>query len=78
MIQRDHLTAIVELIKESMTQGKETRARGEKRRENRASQAGRVVKNPPAVAGDLRDVGVIPGHEKILGRRPSRTWLLVG
>ena len=28
-----------------------------------ASQEALVVKNPPAVAGDLRDVGLIPGHE---------------
>ena len=61
-----------------MTQGKETKARGEKRRENGASQVARVVKNPPAVAGDLRDVGLIPVHETIVGRRTSRTWLLVG
>ena len=37
-----------------------------------------MVKNPPAVAGDLGDVGLILGHEKIVGRRTSRTWLLVG
>ena len=29
-----------------------------------------VVKNPPAIAGDLRDVGSIPGS----GRCRSRKW----
>ena len=33
----------------------------------RASQVALVVKNPPANAGDLRDVGTIPG----LGRSPG-------
>ena len=32
-----------------------------------ASQAALVVKNPPASAGDIRDVGLIPG----LGRSPG-------
>ena len=32
-----------------------------------ASQVAPVVKNPPAKAGDLRDVGLIPG----LGRSPG-------
>ena len=34
---------------------------------NRASQAALVVKNPPAHAGDIRDVGSVPG----LGRSPG-------
>ena len=35
---------------------------------NQASQVALVVKNPPANAGDLRDVGLTPG----LGRFPWR------
>jgi len=35
--------------------------------EGRASQAALVVKNPPASAGDIRDVGSIPGS----GRSPG-------
>ena len=38
-----------------------------KAREMKASQVAPVVKNPPAKAGDLRDVGLIPG----LGRSPG-------
>ena len=34
---------------------------------NRASQVALVVKNPPANAGDSRDIGSIPG----LGRFPG-------
>ena len=34
---------------------------------NRASQVALVVKNPPANAGDIRDVGAIPGS----GRAPG-------
>ena len=34
---------------------------------NRASQVTAVIKNPPASAGDGRDVGVIPGS----GRSPG-------
>ena len=34
---------------------------------SRASQVAPVVKNPPANAGDARDVGLIPG----LGRSPG-------
>jgi len=33
----------------------------------RASQVALVVKNPPATAGDIRDMGLIPG----LGRSPG-------
>ena len=33
----------------------------------RASQAALVVKNPPATAGDARDMGLIPGS----GRSPG-------
>ena len=33
----------------------------------RVSQVARVVKNPPANAGDIRDAGLIPG----LGRFPG-------
>ena len=33
----------------------------------RASQAALVVKNPPATAGDARDMGSVPG----LGRSPG-------
>ena len=32
-----------------------------------ASQVALVVKNPPAIAGDVRDVGSVPG----LGRSPG-------
>ena len=32
-----------------------------------ASQVALVVKNPPAIAGDIRDVGSVPG----LGRSPG-------
>ena len=32
-----------------------------------ASQVGLVVKNPPANAGDLRDLGSIPGLGRSLG-----------
>ena len=32
-----------------------------------ASQVALVVKNPPAKAGDLRDVGSIPGSGRSLG-----------
>ena len=35
-----------------------------------ASQAALVVKNLPADAGDIRDVGLIPG----LGRSPEEAW----
>ena len=35
--------------------------------EYRLSQLALVVKNPPANAGDLRDVGSIPWFEKIPG-----------
>ena len=38
--------------------------------ERRASQVALVVKNPPASAGDIRDVGLIPG----LGRARGRAW----
>ena len=39
--------------------------------ENKASQVALVVKNPPAKAGDVREVGSIPG----LGRFPwRRAW----
>ena len=34
---------------------------------NRASQVALVLKNPPATAGDIRDVGLIPGY----GRSPG-------
>ena len=30
----------------------------------RASKMVRVVKNPPAIAGDVRDVGSIPGSRR--------------
>ena len=33
-----------------------------------ASQVALVVKNPPAIAGDVRDMGLIPGW----GRSPGR------
>ena len=33
----------------------------------RVSQVARVIKNPPANAGDIRDAGLIPG----LGRFPG-------
>ena len=33
----------------------------------RASQVALVVKNPPANAGDIRDVGSIPGSERAPG-----------
>ena len=33
------------------------------RRKSRASQVALVVKNPPASAGDARDVGLIPGSK---------------
>ena len=33
---------------------------------HRASQVALVVKNPPANAGDTRDVGLIPGSENTL------------
>ena len=39
-----------------------------KAREMEASQVAPVVKNLPVKAGDLRDVGLIPG----LGRSPGR------
>ena len=39
----------------------------------RASQVARVVKNPPASAGDVREVGLIPG----LGRSLSHSSILV-
>ena len=32
-----------------------------------ASQVALVVKNPPAVAGDIRDVGSVPGLERSPG-----------
>ena len=36
-----------------------------------ASQVALVVKNPPVIAGDIRDVDLIPG----LGRSPGgRAW----
>ena len=36
-----------------------------------ASQVAQVVKNPPVIAGDIRDVVLIPG----LGRSPGgRAW----
>ena len=35
----------------------------------KASQVDRVVKNPPANAGDVRDTGLIPGLGKSPGRR---------
>ena len=35
----------------------------------RASQGALVVKNPPANAGDARDVGLIPGSERSPGGR---------
>ena len=41
---------------------------GEEYDKDRASQVALVVKNPPANAGDLRDIGSIPG----LGRSPGR------
>ena len=34
---------------------------------SRASQVAQMVKNPPANAGDVRDVGLVPG----LGRSPG-------
>ena len=34
---------------------------------NRASQVALVLKNPSATAGDIRDVGLIPGY----GRSPG-------
>ena len=34
----------------------------------RASQVALIVKNPPANAGDIRDMGLIPG----LGRSPEK------
>ena len=36
-----------------------------------ASQVALVVKNPPASAGDIRDVSLIPGWGRSLG---GRTW----
>ena len=39
----------------------------------RASQVVRVVKNPPANAGEVREVGLIRG----LGRSPSHSSILV-
>ena len=33
----------------------------------RASKMVRVVKNPPAIAGDVRDVGSIPGSRRSPG-----------
>ena len=51
-----------------------------RKREEQASQVVLVIKNPPANAGDVRDVGLIPGlgrslekgtatHSRILGWR---------
>ena len=37
-----------------------------------ASQVVLAVKNPPANAGDIRDVGSIPGSEKISRKIPWR------
>ena len=48
--------------------------------EDRASQVGLVVKNPPANAGNIKDVGLIPGSGRspagIYGRSPgsSHAW----
>ena len=39
---------------------------------SRASQVAVVVKNPPANAGDVRDMGSIPGLGRPLGER--RSW----
>ena len=33
-----------------------------------------MVKNPPANAGDVRDVGLIPGSKRSPGRRHSSPW----
>ena len=37
----------------------------------RASQVALVVKNPPANAGDIRDMGLIPGSGRSAGGRHS-------
>ena len=36
------------------------------------SQAALVVKNPPAMAGDIRGVGLIPGFNPWVGKIPWR------
>ena len=41
-----------------------------------ASQVVLVVKNPPANAGDVRDMGSIPGPGKILWRRAQKPTLV--
>ena len=48
-------------------QMKEDQGETYKYRDPRASQEARVVKNPPANAGDIRDAGSIPGW----GRSPG-------
>ena len=42
-----------------------------------ASQVALVVKNPPAIAGDMRDLGLIPGAEKIPWRTAKATPLVL-
>ena len=58
MLQKFRLNLLI-LLKAQLRESKVSR---------RASQVVLMVKNPPANAGDLRDVGTVPG----LGRSPGR------
>ena len=63
MLQKFRLNLLI-LLKAQLHESKVSR---------RASQVVLVVKNPPANAGDLRDVGTLPGLERSPGRGHSNT-----